>query len=95
MGHNLSSCPLTRISFSPNGKYCAVADSEHVISILHQEFVAKKTQDVDIAYFGGAKNKAKDDLRSADNAVKERMEWIIYGRAKSHFKDIVGIIILI
>lgn len=92
MGHKVSDHPVNRIIFSADGTYCAVSDSEHVVIILHKETVKVKVQDEEEdPLFGTSKYKAKEEPKSPrTRSARQRIEWMIIGRAKSHFKDVVG-----
>jgi WD40 repeat protein len=92
MGHSISDHPINRIAFSPDGNYCAVSDTNHILAIVHKESVkVKANEEEEDPLFGTSNYKAKDDSKTPrTRSARQRMEWIVFGRAKPHFKDIVG-----
>jgi WD40 repeat protein len=87
-GHCISDSPIVKIEFSPEAEYCAVADAKHVIGILYKDSTKVKTDEPEESPFQTQKKQEPEKTRTA----RQRIEWSILGRAKSHFKSVVSLL---
>ncbi|XJO78238.1 hypothetical protein BDV3_002714 [Batrachochytrium dendrobatidis] len=103
-GYQISSEPITKLSFSPDDDYCAAADAAHVVCILCKEAVsAKSTRSAEAT---GTEPKcvgnepqqktlaAVGEDGNTKSLLRHRVEWVFIGRRKTHFKDIVSLLFL-
>ncbi|KAI8903281.1 quinon protein alcohol dehydrogenase-like superfamily, partial [Gorgonomyces haynaldii] len=88
LGYKVGNVPVHKLQFSNDGSYLASADHEHIVSILHKETVKVKQEEEEDPLFSGKKVDKKPRIKSA----KQRIEWVLLGRAKSHFGAIVSLL---
>lgn len=87
-GHKISEFGLTKIAFSDDGTYCSVSDAAFVVAVLQKMPVkVKNTNQADQEYL----DTGKDQVNKPPSA-RQRVEWCMLGRAKSHFKEVVRLL---
>lgn len=73
----VSDTKIQLLSFSSNGEYCSCIDSNSVTILFKKGITQVKEQ------------KEEECPPQSGKKIKQRIDWILIGRRKVHFKDIV------
>ena len=84
-GHEASKVGISKIAFSTEGDYCAVADEEHVIALFKKETVKVRNGSAQSSHSSSIDVQGGDELKKP----KSRVEWVFVARRKTHFKSII------
>jgi WD40 repeat protein len=76
-GYSVSDAKIQLLSFSSDGEYCCCIDSNSVTILFRKEKIQIKEQ------------KEVEDQSQTGKKIRQRIDWILIGRRKVHFKDIV------
>lgn len=84
-GHEASKVGISKIAFSTEGDYCAVADEEHVIALFKKETVKVRNGSAQSSHSISIYEQGENELKTP----KSRVEWVFIARRKTHFKSII------